>query len=69
MKIYFNMYYITTRGEKQMHLEKVLEILAKHIIKIEEDNQFKDWEIERIGKELEQLKSGLDEKIKKYEEL
>lgn len=50
-----------------MHLEKVLEILAKHIIKIEEDNQFKDWEIERIGKELEQLKDGLEEKIKNYE--
>lgn len=50
-----------------MHLEKVLEILAKHIIKIEEDNQFKDWEIERIGKELKQLKSGLEEKIDRYE--
>lgn len=49
-----------------MHLEKVLEILAKHIIKIEEDNQFKDWEIERIGKELEQLRNGLQEKIDKY---
>lgn len=52
-----------------MHLEKVLEILAKHIIKIEEDNQFKDWEIERIGKELEQLKNGLEEKIDKYEKV
>ena len=50
-----------------MHLEKVFEILAKHIIKIEEDNQFKDWEIERIRKELEQLRSGLEEKIKEYE--
>ena len=49
-----------------MHLEKVLEILAKHIIKIEEDNQYKDWEIERIGKELEQLRNGLQEKIDKY---
>lgn len=50
-----------------MHLEKVFEILAKHIIKIEEDNQFKDWEIERIRKEKEQLENGLREKIKKYE--
>ena len=50
-----------------MHLEKVFEILAKHIIKIEEDNQFKDWEIERIKKEKEQLENGLREKIKKYE--
>ena len=50
-----------------MHLEKVFEILAKHIIKIEEESQFKDWEIERIRKELEQLRSGLEEKIKEYE--
>ena len=50
-----------------MHLEKTLEVLAKHIIKVEEDNQFKDWEIERLRKELAQLKTGLEEKIKKYE--
>lgn len=50
-----------------MHLEKVFEILAKHIIKVEEENQLKDWEIERIRKELEQLRSGLEEKIKEYE--
>ena len=50
-----------------MHLEKVFEILAKHIIKVEEDNQFKEWELERVRKELEQLKSGLEEKIKKYD--
>ena len=34
-----------------MHLEKTFEVLAKHIIKVEEDNQFKDWEIERLRKE------------------
>lgn len=49
-----------------MHLEKVLEILALHIIKVEEDNQLKDWELERLRKELKQLKSGLEEKINKY---
>jgi len=36
-----------------MDITKVLEILGKHIIKIEEENQFKDWEIERLKKELE----------------
>lgn len=50
-----------------MHLEKTFEVLAKHIIKIEEDNQFKDWEIERLRKELEQLRSAIEEKIKGYE--
>ena len=52
-----------------MHLEKVFEILAKHIIKVEEENQLKDWEIERLKKELEQLKNGLEEKINEYEKL
>ena len=41
-----------------MHLEKVFEILAKHIIKIEEENQLKDWEINNLKKEIEQLKKG-----------
>ena len=41
-----------------MHLEKVFEILAKHIIKIEEENQLKDWEINNLRKEIEQLKKG-----------
>ena len=50
-----------------MHLEKVFEILSKHIIKVEEDNQIKEWEIERLRKELEQLKTGLEEKIKEYD--
>ena len=50
-----------------MEIVKVLEILNNHILKLETDIQCKDWEIERIGKELEQLKSGLEEKIKEYE--
>lgn len=45
-----------------MHLEKVFEILAKHIIKIEEDNQFKDWEIERLKEKI----SNIEEHLGKY---
>lgn len=69
MKNNFNIHYNTTRGENKMHLEKVLEILSKHIIRVEEENQLLNWEIERIRKELEQLKSGLEEKIDKYEKI
>ena len=43
-----------------MHITKVLEILSKHIIKIEEDNQLKDWEIERLRKEIQDLKDDRD---------
>ncbi len=50
-----------------MHLAKTFEVLAKHIIKIEEENQLKDWEISNLRKELEQLRTGLEEKIKKYD--
>ena len=46
-----------------MHITKVLEILSKHIIKIEEDNQLKEWEIERLRKENNQLKGY----VKEYE--
>ena len=49
-----------------MEIVKVLEILNNHIIKLETEIQCKDWEIERIGKELEQLRNGLQEKINKY---
>lgn len=49
-----------------MEIVKVLEILNNHIIKLETEIQCKDWEIERIGKELEQLRNGLQEKIDKY---
>ena len=52
-----------------MDITKVLSILNNHIIKLEEDIYLKDWEIEKLRKELEQLKSGLEEKIKKYEKI
>lgn len=45
-----------------MHLEKVFEILAKHIIKVEEDNQLKDWEIERLKEKL----NNIEEHLEKY---
>ena len=44
-----------------MDITKVLEILSKHIIKLEEDNQFKDLEIERLKKENSHLKDYVDE--------
>ena len=43
-----------------MELAKVLEILSKHIIKLEEENQLKDWELERIRKENSQLKDYME---------
>ena len=46
-----------------MNITKVLEILGKHIIRIEEDNQFKDWEIEKLNKKLKDI----EEHIEKYE--
>lgn len=49
-----------------MEIVKVLEILNNHILKLETEIQCKDWELERVRKELEQLKSGLEEKIDKY---
>lgn len=49
-----------------MEIVKVLEILNNHILKLETEIQLKDYEIERIEKELKQLKSGLEEKINKY---
>lgn len=39
-----------------MHITKVLEVLSKHIIKIEEDNQLKEWELEKLRKEIKRLK-------------
>lgn len=50
-----------------MHIVKVLEILNNHILKLEEENQFKDWELERLRNERDCLKNGLEEKIKEYE--
>lgn len=39
-----------------MHITKVLEVLSKHIIKTEEDNQLKEWELEKLRKEIKCLK-------------
>ena len=50
-----------------MHIEKILEVLNKHIVKIEEENQLLRWEVERIRKDKEQLESKLEEKIDRYE--
>ena len=35
-----------------MEIVKVLEILNNHILKLEEEIQFKDWEIERLNKKI-----------------
>lgn len=51
-----------------MAISKIFEVLNKHIIKIEEENQLLRWELERVRKEKEQLESGLEEKIDKYEQ-
>ena len=45
-----------------MEVTKVLEVLAKHIIKIEEQNQFKDWEIKRLNEKLD----GIEKHINSY---
>lgn len=45
-----------------MEIVKVLEILNNHILKLEEENQFKEWEIERLRKENEHLMSYHEEK-------
>lgn len=52
-----------------MEITKVLEILAKHIIKIEEDNQLKDWEIESLKKENSHLKDYLEKDDKNEKEI
>lgn len=36
-----------------MDITKVLEILNSHILKLEEENQLKDWEIERLKEKYE----------------
>lgn len=43
-----------------MEVTKVLEVLAKHIIKIEEQNQFKDWEIKRLNKKLDDIEKHIN---------
>lgn len=46
-----------------MNLEKVLEILAKHIISLEEDISLKDWEIKGLKEKL----SNIEKYIEKME--
>lgn len=43
-----------------MEIVKVLEILNNHILKLEEENQFKDWEIERLNKKINTIEEHLD---------
>ncbi len=43
-----------------MEIVKVLEILNNHILKLEEESQFKDWEIERLNKKLNTIEEHLD---------
>jgi hypothetical protein len=43
-----------------VEIAKVLEILSKHIIKIEEDNQLKDWEIRSLKEKLKKVEDHLD---------
>lgn len=43
-----------------MEISKVLEVLSKHIIKIEEENQFKDWEIKSLKEKLSNIENHLD---------
>lgn len=43
-----------------MAITKVLEILNNHILKLEEDNQFKDWEIKRLNEKLNDIENHLD---------
>ena len=50
-----------------MDIVRVLELLNNHIIKLEEDNYFKELKINNLRKEIEHLKNGLEEKIKEYE--
>ncbi len=35
-----------------MEMTKILQVLAKYIISIEEDNSLKDWEIKKLKEEL-----------------
>lgn len=43
-----------------MEIVKVLEILNNHILKLEEDNQFKDWEIKRLNEKLDNIEQYVD---------
>ena len=43
-----------------MEITKVLEVLSKHIIKVEEENQFKDWEIQSLKEKLNKIENHID---------
>lgn len=43
-----------------MEIVKVLEILNNHILKLEEDNQYKDWEIKRLNEKLDNIEQHID---------
>lgn len=43
-----------------MEITKVLEVLSKHIIKVEEENQFKDWEIQNLKEKLNKIENHLE---------
>ena len=43
-----------------MEITKVLEVFSKHIVKIEEENQLKDWEIKKLKEKLSKIENHLD---------
>lgn len=43
-----------------MAIVKVLQILNNHILKLEEDNQFKDWEIKRLNEKIKEIEEHVD---------
>lgn len=45
-----------------MAIVKVLKILNEHILKLEQENQLKDWEIERLKEELKSYNGEKNEK-------
>ena len=47
-------------GSQIMEFTKVLEVLSKHIIKVEEENQFKDWEIKKLKEKLNKIENHID---------
>ena len=48
-----------------MDITKVLSILNNHILKLEEENQFKDWEIKRLQEKLNSIEEHIDNYTKK----
>ena len=43
-----------------MKISKVLEVLSKYIIKVEEENQLKNWEIKTLKEKLSKIENRLD---------